>query len=153
MDSFVGDNQCKIDAKGRIVFPSSFKKQMPNVSGQDRFVLKKDIYEKCLILYTWAEWEHQNELIRKKLNPYNKEHSRFLRAFYKGTAELTLDNNNRLLLPKRLLNQIEVDKVVYLSGQDKKIEIWAKELYENNVPDEAEFAQLAENILGNIELE
>ena len=147
MHSFIGDYICKIDPKGRVLLPSAFKKQMPENS-RDTFVVKKDIYEKCLILYTIDEWEKQNELLRQKLNPYNKEHSKLLRAYYRGTAEITLDASNRLLFPKRLLELAEIGKEICMSGQDKKIEIWSKELYESNGIDESEFGDLAEKILG-----
>jgi len=150
MASFIGDYLCKIDSKGRALLPAAFKKHMPVTAG-DRFVIKKDIYEKCLILYTIDEWDKQNELLRSRLNPYNKEHSKLLRAYYRGTAEVSLDASNRLLLPKRLLNLAEIGKEIYMSGQDKKIEIWAKEVYDNNDVNEDEFADLAENILGGLE--
>ena len=65
--------------------------------------------------------------IRKKMNPYNREHNMFLRNFFKGTAELSLDNNNRLLIPKRLMDLIGAERDVVLAGQDGRIEIWAAE--------------------------
>jgi MraZ protein len=152
MHSFIGDYTCKIDPKGRVLLPSAFKKQMPEDS-RDTFVIKKDIYEKCLIMYTIDEWEKQNTLLREKLNPYNKEHSQLLRAYYRGTAEVTLDASNRLLLPKRLLELAGIDKEICMSGQDKKIEIWSKEVYDSNGIDEEEFGLLAEKLLGNVDNE
>ena len=148
MTTFIGDYTCKVDAKGRITFPSAFKKQVNSASG-DRFVAKKDIFEQCLVLYPIDEWERQNELIRSRINPYNKEHNRFLRNFYKGTAEVSLDGNNRLLIPKRLLDLVEISKEVVLAGQDGKIEIWASDLYHQIDEPEEEFASLAEKIMGN----
>jgi MraZ protein len=147
MYSFIGDYSCRIDPKGRVLLPSAFKKQMP-ADARESFVVKKDIYENCLILYTIDEWEKQNELLRQKLNPYNKEHSNFLRAYYKGSAEISLDSSNRLLLPKRLLDSVGIDKDITLSGQDKKIEIWAKEIYDSNDMKEEDFSNLANKILG-----
>ncbi len=148
MRSFIGDYICKLDARGRVLLPSAFQKQMEE-SSNDTFVLKKDVYEKCLILYTIDEWENQNKLLREKLNPYNREHSKLLRAYFRGTAEIKLDTNNRLLFPKRLLELAGIKKVIYLSGQDKKIEVWAKEIYEAMDIEQEEFSQLAEKILGN----
>lgn len=147
MATFIGDYTCKADSKGRITLPSAFMKQMKEASGH-RFVVKKDIFEKCLVLYPIDEWERQNQLIRSKINPYNKEHNKFLRNFYRGTAEIVLDGNNRLLIPKRLLELVEIDKEVVLAGQDGKIEVWAKSLYEQVEEPEEEFAQLAEKIMG-----
>ena len=102
MATFIGDYSCKIDSKGRMIFPSAFKKQMEGSSG-DHFVVRRDIFENCLVLFTSEDWEEQMKKIRSRINPYNREHNRFLRNFFKGTAELTLDASNRLLIPKKLL--------------------------------------------------
>jgi MraZ protein len=148
MTTFIGDYTCKLDAKGRVVFPAVFKKQMSSAPG-DKFVTRKDVFEKCLVLYTMQEWDRQVRIIRSKINPYNKEHNKFLRGFYRGTAELELDASNRLLIPKRLLDMVEIEKQVVMAGQDGRIEIWSKKLYESIDTREDEFAQLAEKILGS----
>ncbi len=152
MTTFIGDYPCKLDAKGRVVLPAAFKKQM-SASAQDRFVVKKDIFEKCLVLYPMDEWERQVQNLRKRINPYNKEHNKFVNAFYKGTAEITLDSNNRLLVSKRLLERVEIEKEVVLAGQDDKIKMWSKALYESVEIGEDDFADLAEKILGDSFLE
>jgi MraZ protein len=148
MSSFIGDYNCKLDAKGRVVLPSGLKKQLPGAAGE-RFVVKKDIFEQCLVLYPMDEWERQNKMIRSRINPYNKEHNKFLRGFYRGTAEVELDSNNRLLLPKRLLSLVGIDREVILAGQDGRVEIWAKDNYDKIEPEEQEFADLAEKIMGS----
>ena len=148
MTTFVGDYPVKIDAKGRVLFPAAFKKQLA-LNADGRFVVKKDIFEKCLVLYSYDEWERQIKIIRSKINPYKKEHAKFLREFYKGTAELSLDSNNRLLFPKRLLELIGVSKDIIMAGQDDRIEIWDKTVYESQEMQEDDFASLAEKLLGD----
>ena len=147
MITFIGEYTCKVDAKGRIILPSAFKKQLPPGS-EEKFVIKRDIFESCLVMYPIQEWERQNRIIRSRTNPYNKEHSRFLRLFYQGTAEVMLDASNRILLPKRLLEFSSVHREVVLAGQHGKIEIWAGELYDKVSEEAADFASLAEKILG-----
>ena len=149
MTIFIGDYTCKIDAKGRVMLSAAFKKQMP-AAAQDKFVIKKDIYEKCLVLFPMDEWERQNQLIRQNINPYNKEHSQFLREFYKDTAEVELDANNRFLIPARLLSLADIDKEkeVVLAGQLGKIEVWAKDLYDKTSEGITNFGDLANKILG-----
>jgi MraZ protein len=147
MISFIGDYTAKIDSKGRLSFPSGFLKQMPE-SSYDRFVIKTDIYEKCLILYSSDEWERQMNLISAKTNAFNPKHAMFIREFYKGTAELRLDSSYRLLIPSRLLEYAEIEKDVYLLGQNKKIEIWSKLHYETKHLSPQELAKLAEEIMG-----
>ena len=145
MTNFIGDHPCKVDGKGRILFPASLKKQ---ISGDgDRFVIKKDLFENCLVIYTLEEWERQINQIKAKTNSFNKEHNRFVRGFYRGTAEVMLDGSNRILIPRRLLDSAGVSKEVILAGQDSKIELWAKETYEGLLEDDMEFAALAEKIM------
>lgn len=151
MTSFIGDYICKVDEKGRMLFPSALKKQN-NSASPDRYVVKKDIFENCLVLYTMEEWERQNNLIRRNTNPYNREHSKFLREFYRGTSELQLDSNGRLLIPKRMLDSIDATKELAITGQDSRIEIWSKDIYEGHQTDEDAFAALAEKILGSTPL-
>jgi len=147
MINFIGDFSAKIDPKGRVNFPSAFIKQIPEDSNK-KFVVKKDIYDKCLIIYTIKEWERQLAIINKNTNPYNRKHATFLRQFFKGTAELKLDSNNRILIPARLLDEVKIKKDIQFLGQDQKIELWAYEEYEkiDIAPDD--FANLAEDILG-----
>jgi MraZ protein len=83
MATFIGDYPCKADAKGRIMLPSAFKKQMPSAAA-DRFVVRKDIFENCLVLYTIEDWNLQLEKIRSRINPYNREHNKFLQEFFHG---------------------------------------------------------------------
>ena len=125
----------------------AFKKQMP-ADARDQFVVRKDIFENCLVLYSIEDWNEQLGKIRKRINPYNREHNQFLRNFFKGTAELTLDNSNRMLIPKRLLDLIGTDRDVVLAGQDGRIEIWAADAYEKLDMPPDDFANLAEKLMG-----
>ncbi len=151
MITFIGDYPCKADTKGRILLPAAFKKQMGE-KVVDHFVVKKAIFEKCLMLYPYDEWERQISILRSKINPYNRSHSEFLREFFKGTAEITLDSNNRILVPKRLLEWASIKTDVILAGQDDKIVIWDKQSYESQSLSDEAFASLAEKILGNNDL-
>ena len=69
MITFVGDQICKLDAKGRLMLPSAFVKQMGGAI-VEKFVIKKDVFESCLVFYPQDEWDRQVNALRKKLNPY-----------------------------------------------------------------------------------
>ena len=152
MATFIGDYTCKVDVKGRIILPMAFKKQMP-ADARDHFVVRIDIFEKCLVLYALEDWNRQLIRIRKRINPYNREHNTFLRNFFKGTAELSLDSNNRMLIPKRLLDIIGAGRDVVLAGQDGRIEIWAADVYEGIEMPADDFASLAEKLMGGSVIE
>jgi MraZ protein len=152
MATFIGDYTCKVDVKGRIILPVAFKKQVP-ADTQDHFVVRKDIFENCLVLYSIEDWNRQLDKIRKRINPYNREHNMFLRNFFKGTAELMLDSNSRMLIPKRLLDLIGAERDVVLAGQDGRIEIWAAHIYEKIDMPADDFADLAEKLMGGTDFE
>ncbi len=147
MSTFIGDFQCKADAKCRIVLPSAFKRVLDEM-GDSALVVRKDIFEKCLTIYPRSEWERQMDDLRSKINPYNREQARFLREFQKNTAELSLDNFGRMLVPKRLLTMVEAEKEITLLGVDKHMELWDTASYESEALGGEELASLAEKLLG-----
>jgi len=148
MATFIGDFVCKADAKGRIVLPSLFKKVM-NAMEENRFVVRKDLFGECLILSPYPDWEEEMNEIRARINMYNRAENQFYRQYFRGAAEVVLDANGRMLLPKRLLEKINLSKEIVLVGVDNKIELWAKYVYESEEIPEGELALMAERILGN----
>ena len=130
MNTFIGEYTVKIDDKGRMVFPSAFKSLM-SADGDMRFVIKKDIFEDCLEMYTFEEWERQSSEVKSRLNFFNRDHAMFWREYMRDRAIVEPDGKvGRISVPKKLLEAIGVNKEVVFSGNDYKIEIWAREKFE-----------------------
>ena len=130
MNTFIGEYTVKIDDKGRMVFPSAFKSLMP-ADVDMRFVIKKDIFEDCLEMYTFEEWERQSSEVKSRLNFFNRDHAMFWREYMRDRAIVEPDGKvGRISVPKKLLEAIGVNKEVVFSGNDYKIEIWAREKFE-----------------------
>ncbi|HYK76389.1 MAG TPA: division/cell wall cluster transcriptional repressor MraZ [Daejeonella sp.] len=147
MSHFLGEFDCKLDAKGRMVIPSGLKKQLPEAE-QESLVINRG-FEKHLVVYTKKEWDKITEEL-SKLNPYEKRNREFIRYFSRGATELTLDAASRVLLPKTLLEYAGIGSEVILLCQFNKIEIWAKDAYDAHLDNEPEnFASLAEEVMGN----
>ena len=114
MVKFIGEYSGKVDDKGRIIFPSAFKSLMQN-EGDMRFVIKKDIFEDCLGMYTYSEWERQSEELKAKLNFFNRKHAAFWREYMRNRAIVEPDSKlGRITVPKKLLEAIDV--MLELSG-------------------------------------
>jgi MraZ protein len=146
MANFIGEFDCKLDAKGRLMLPSGLRKQL-DPAAQERFVLNRG-FEKCLVLYPKNEWEGISAEVNK-LNQYVKKNREFIRYFYRGASELELDNTGRILLPKRMLEYAAADKDVVLFAYSNRIEVWDKKTYEGLLTDEPDdFATLAEEVMG-----
>ena len=148
MIRFTGNEDCKVDAKGRILLPIAFRKQMGDVEPY-RFVVKNDLYESCLELYTIDEWERQNKLIMKNYKPLNPEDRQFLRDFSLGATEVECDSMGRILIPRRLLVQAEILNEVILLGSIGKIEIWSPALLYNSGGDKAAKRDRAISVMGD----
>ena len=139
MTNFIGEFECKLDVKGRLMLPSGLRKQL-DPAAQERFVLNRG-FEKCLVLYPKNDWEYISAEVNK-LNQYVKKNREFIRYFYRGAS-------GRILIPKRLLGYAGVEKEVVLFAYSNRIEVWDAETYNNLLTDEPdEFADLAEEVMG-----
>ncbi len=149
MDAIIGTYECKVDAKGRLLLPAPFKKQL-SASLQDGFVLKRSVFQPCLELYPMAEWNLMMQKINK-LNRFVKKNNDFIRRFTAGVKTVEIDNLGRLLVSKDLMTFASISKDVVLSSAVNIIEIWDKDLYEKAIDDTVvDFADLAEEVMGNI---
>ena len=148
MTNFIGEFDCKLDAKGRLMVPSGLRKQL-DPAANESFVINRG-FEKCLVLYPKNDWERISSEVNQ-LNQYVKKNREFIRYFYRGATELSLDGNGRILLPKRLQEYGGVGKDVVLFAYSDRIEIWDKDTYENLLTDEPDdFANLAEEVMGGM---
>lgn len=147
MSHFLGEFDCKLDAKGRMMIPSSLKKQLPEAE-REGLVINRG-FEKHLVIYTKKEWDRITEEL-SKLNSYEKKSREFIRYFTRGATELTLDSANRILFPKSLIEYAGIQGELVLSCQLNKIEVWARDAYDAQMDSEPEdFANLAEEVMGN----
>ena len=131
MIDFIGEYDCKVDAKGRILLPIQFRKELGEVEAFC-FVIKKHIFAHCLELYTKAAWEEQIGLIKDVIDPFNEEDLQAQRDFRRGSTIIECDPAGRVLLPARLLKQAEIGTDALLLGSEGRIEIWQPDLYFNS---------------------
>lgn len=148
MIHLIGSYECKVDAKGRLMMSSAFKKQLSPIL-QEGFVVKRAVFQPCLELYPMQEW---NEVMLKvnSLNRFVKKNNDFIRRFTAGVRVIELDASGRLLIPKDLCQFAGIQKQIVLSSAINIIEIWDKDNYEKTIDAAAEdFATLAEEVMGN----
>lgn len=127
--------------------PTGLRKQL-DPEAQEKFVLNRG-FEKCLVLYPKNVWSGISAEI-SKLNQYKKKNREFIRYFYRGASEISLDSTGRLLFPKRLMTYAGIDKEVVLFAYFDRIEVWDKKSYDNLLTDEPDdFSNLAEEVMGS----
>lgn len=137
---FIGEYQHTLDTKGRIIMPSKFRDDLG-----DNFVVTKGL-DSCLFVYSMEEWD----IIKDKLKTLpltNKDARAFVRFFFSGASEASLDKQGRVLLPNNLREHSKLIKDAVVIGVATRIEIWAKEQWENyNDDDNLSYDSIAEKM-------
>ena len=156
MLNLLGEHKCKIDAKGRLMFPARLRRQLENIIHHG-LVINRDIFENCLVLYPKPEWDKVNGEMTQ-LSRYNRKHQVFQRKFMKGATLVDLDSSGRLNVPTALLDYAGIDlsksNEIIVSGLGEKVEIWTVEAYQTQVlndEDDFDFGNLAEDVRKDID--
>jgi len=156
MLNLLGEYDCKLDAKGRIMFPSKLRKQLEEVI-RHGLVVNRDIFQKCLVIYPKPEWDKVNEEM-SRLSRYSKKHQLFQRKFMKGATLVELDSTGRMMIPSSIMDHADLDpkknKELKITGIGERMEIWSKANYESTVLEDDEdfdFEALAEEVRKDID--
>ena len=149
MPKFIGEYECKMDGKGRVMLPVHLRKQIPDEAG-DRLVVNRG-FDKCLTLYTKTDWQNETNKLQG-LNSFNKKDRMFIRLFNNGATEVQIDTASRVLIPKKLQEYAELENELVLYAYENKIEIWSAknhaEMFDMSADD---FSELAEEVMGKLD--
>ncbi len=136
---FVGSFTHTLDAKRRIIFPSTWRNL---TGGSNRLFAFPHPDEKCLYLYTAAEMARRLEQLRSG-DPLDTADQRAIRSLAAGAEMLVWDAQGRLRISDNLLAHAEVKEQVVLVGTLTRIELWSAENFDMALPQDS---AVAENI-------
>ena len=140
---FRGRYEYTIDSKGRISIPSKFREILTE-KYDDRLVITN--FDHCLVAFPYEEWSVLEQKVNS-LSLVKKEAKTFLRFFYSSAIDCMIDKQGRLLIPQTLRDYANLQRDVILVGEGKKIEIWAKERWEEVVKKaQEEFDQISDTL-------
>jgi MraZ protein len=143
---FIGSFKYSVDAKGRLSIPANFKKYVTEAANET-FVMTRGIVQ-CIDVYPQDFWREDVLTRINQLDDFNDEEASFKRMLLELAAENKLDSQSRLLVPKNLLEFAGIEKEVFILGQNKKIEIWNPDIYENQKKENTKpFAEIAKQIM------
>ena len=148
MLNLIGEYDCKVDAKGRFMFPAALKKQLGEAFDKG-FVINRNLHQKCLVLYSQDEWQKLNKGL-SKLNRLLPKHDALVRRIIGGATGAEADNTGRVLLPKPLAEYAGIQADIKVLGSNNVVEIWDKAAYDVFMSQEINLEELAEDVLGNL---
>ena len=143
---FLGNIEAKTDMKGRAFLPAVFRKVL-QASGEECLVLRKDVFQKCLVLYPESVWNSRIDQLKTQLKSWKQIHQQMFRQFVSEAEVVTLDGNGRFLISKRLQKIAEIDQDIQFIGMDDTIEIWSPKNLQQTLQPEDEFGREFENIM------
>lgn len=139
----MGEYHHSIDEKGRLIIPAKFRNELG-----ESFVVTRGL-ENCLFIYSLVEWE---KIVTKlKTLPFTKKDARnFTRFFLSGATTLEFDKQGRINISSPLATYANLDKECVIVGVNDRLEIWAKDSWDNFLNDNQEgLSDIAENLFSN----
>lgn len=146
MLDLLGEYPSTLDAKSRVLLPAALKKQL-GAAADMGFVVNREVFSQCLVLYPKEEWNRTSADVRK-LNRFDPDNVEFIRLFLNGATPVELDANGRLLLPRPLMDYATLGKDIVFSGMGDRIEIWNEDLHKAKLGGKVDFKSLAAKVMG-----
>lgn len=128
-----GSFRHKVDAKGRMSLPASFRKVLPT-----DLVVTIDPFSECLRVYvTDAFNDWVNQVFEDKFGKFDstdRQHVRLRGKLKARAADVSIDSAGRIMLPVDQRASVDIDKDVVVAGNTGYFEIWDAKRYDE--PDE-----------------
>lgn len=147
--SLIGEYDCKLDAKGRFMFPAPLRKQLGDAFDKG-FIVNRNLHQKCLVLHTREGWEALNRKL-SRLNRLIKQDDILVRRVTGGATPAEPDGTGRLLIPKSLMEYAGLSADIKVVGSNDVVEIWDKKAYEEFMNADFDLEKLAAEVLGKLQ--
>ncbi len=144
---FLGNIEAKTDAKGRAFLPAVMRKVLQS-TGEERLVMRRDIFQPCLVLYPESVWNDQMDSLRRRLSRWNREHQEIYRRFVAEAETIVLDGSGRFLIPRRCQQQVAIRQDIRFVGMGDTIEIWAADTAGEALEQTSDFGEALERLMG-----
>lgn len=134
---FRGESQHKVDKKGRVSIPASFRRVLvqgdtdsdgenPNV-----VIVYGDHRRNYLECYTMAAMDEVDDMIARL--PRGSKNRRMLERLFSGQSHQTqVDDTGRLVLPQKLREKIGIDDEAFFVATGDTFQIWNPAAYEED---------------------
>ncbi len=121
---FIGSYEHKIDAKGRVSFPSKFRRKLDGpvvvitIGGDGN-----------LLAYSYSQWEDLNMKLAE-ISQNDSLAQAYIRELYLYATESLIDDHGRISLTGELKDYAGLGETAIFIGKPNNVEIWSPELLE-----------------------
>jgi MraZ protein len=119
----LGEYEHTIDEKNRLTLPARFRE-----SFSEGVVISRGM-DRCLSVYSRAEWESAVDTRLGALDPLSREARSMQRYFYSGAAEAELDKQGRIVIPAGLAEYAGLRRDVIVAGVRDRLEVWNRDTW------------------------
>ncbi|MPN52444.1 Transcriptional regulator MraZ [bioreactor metagenome] len=122
------------------------RKSIPS-EADNTFVVTRGL-DKCIFAYPINEWDEKYKKSFESLNQFDPMNRQFLRRMLECSEDVVLDGQQRMTLPKELLEFAGIDGKVTLIGMLDHIEFWNPDTYEEYINNcEDSYESIAEKVM------
>ena len=142
---FVGQSVHVLDNKSRLVLPAKYRSQLSST-----VYLSLDL-DSCLSIYSEETYSKKAQNINN-LDDFDKNSRALKRIFFANSFEVTLDKQGRIMIPKYLLEKVDIEKQIVIIGAFDHIQLFSTKVIDGLLTeDENQYEDLAAKLKGSKE--
>ena len=125
---FLSTYQNKLDKKGRVSVPASFRSYLSNL-GYNGVICYPSFNNYCIEAWPQDRIEKISNAI-DSLNPFEEKKDYFATSILSESINLQFDSEGRISLTQKLLKHAKIKSNILFVGQGKTFQIWEPASYE-----------------------
>ena len=125
---FLSTYENKIDKKGRVSVPASFRSYISNL-GYNGIICYPSFNNQCIEACSQDRIEKLSNSI-DSLNPFEEKRDFFATSILSESSNLQFDSEGRISLTPKLLNHAKIKNSMVFVGQGKTFQIWEPTIFE-----------------------
>ena len=126
---FLSSYENKIDKKGRVSVPSTFRSHL-NSLGYNGFISYPSFNHPALEACSQDRIEKLSNTI-DSLNPFEEKRDFFATSVLSESVNLQFDTEGRVSISEKLLNHAKIKNILLFVGLGKTFQIWEPKNFEN----------------------
>lgn len=131
---FFSSYQNRIDKKGRISVPASFRASLSrgDTSGMSGGVIVyQSLRNNCIEACGMTRFEKMNAQI-EAMDPFSPEREAFADTLFGQSVQLTIDGDGRVMMPPAMLKAAGIKEDALFVGKGEVFEIWEPKAYQQH---------------------